>query len=105
LPKKGPSEHETQGQILDWLKHRHIFHYRQNTGGAKFKGYYVKFGIPGAPDIVAVVRGRFIGIEVKKAGEELSNKQADFKLALEAAGGCYIRAYSVKDVEEAFALS
>jgi len=55
MKRKDLSEHEIQKAILDYLAAKHIFHYRQNTGGAKFKGHYVRFGVPGAPDIVAVI--------------------------------------------------
>lgn len=92
------SEHDVQSQILAWLKLKCIFSYRQNTGAAKLKGFWVRFGIPGAPDIVAVHRGRFIGIEVKKVGEKQSEDQKEFERNLVAAGGTYILAYCLEDV-------
>lgn len=96
--KSHVSEHETQSAILEWLDIKRIFHYRQNTGGAKLKGFYVKFGRPGAPDIVAVIEGRFIGIEVKREGKVQSKKQVEFEMELFRAGGQYILAYSLDDV-------
>lgn len=98
MKRKPVSEHDTQTLILDWLSRKQIFHYRQNTGAAKLKGFWVKFGVPGAPDIVAVKNGRFIGIEVKRVGEEQSDKQKDFECNLASAGGTYILAYRLEDV-------
>ena len=97
MPQK-LSEHDVQRLILDWLAAKHIVHYRQNTGAAKLKGFYVKFGRRGAPDIVAVKDGRFIGIEVKKVGEEQSKVQFQFAVELTQAGGLYLVAYFLEDV-------
>ena len=98
------SEHDIQDQILDWLKGWHVFCYRQNTGMAKLKGgFWVRFGKPGAPDIVAVLNGRFIGIEVKKPGAKQSESQSDYQRELERAGGLYILAFSLEHVTQAFA--
>jgi hypothetical protein len=99
LPKKrGPSEHQIQTQIIEYLETKHVFFYRQNTGGAKFGNYYVKFGIPGAPDIVAVIKGHFFGIEVKDVKGKQSEKQIEFMNKLRYAGGTYILARSLDDV-------
>lgn len=99
MPKKrGPSEHEIQSAIMEYLEIKHVFFYRQNTGGAKFGNYYVKFGIPGAPDIVAVIKGHFFGIEVKDAKSKQSEKQIQFMNKLRYAGGTYILARSLDDV-------
>jgi hypothetical protein len=98
-----PSEHEIQSAILEWLDLKGIFSYRQNTGAAKLKGQWVKFGVRGAPDIIAVKNGRFIGIEVKKPGGIQSTAQASFAWNLIGAGGYYILAYSLDDVISGFA--
>jgi hypothetical protein len=92
------SEHDVQTQILNWLKQVGIYHYRQNTGGAKLKGFFVKFGKKGAPDIVAVHNGRYIGIEVKAKGGVQSPEQKSFQLDITKADGLYILAYSLEDV-------
>ena len=98
------SEHEIQSAILDWLKYKHIFHWRNNTGAfaGEYKGKkrFVRFGPKGAPDIIAVVDGRTIGIEVKAAFGEWSDDQREFAKALLAAGGMYLLAYSLNDVTQ-----
>ena len=96
--KPGESEHDIQRTILDYLDRKFIFHYRQNTGAFKKGEHYVKFGTPGAPDIIAVIKGQYVGIEVKASGGEQSQVQFHFQMHLEAAGGAYILAYSLEDV-------
>jgi hypothetical protein len=46
-------ESETQKAILEWLAWRKIFHCRNNSGAI------------GSPDIVCVINGQYVGIEVK----------------------------------------
>ena len=65
--------------------------------------HLIKFGVKGAPDIVAVHRGRYVGIEVKKPGELATAEQNAFGSALIAAGGEYLVAYRVEDVMSLFA--
>jgi hypothetical protein len=95
-------EKETQKLILEWLGYQKIFHYRNNSGGMvstyKDKTYFMKFGAPGSPDIICVVKGRYIGIEVKSDIGVQSDSQKDFQERLEKAGGLYILARSLDDV-------
>ncbi len=99
-------EKDIQKTILDYLAVHHIFHYRNNTG--KFVGEYkgkkriASFGVKGAPDIICVLRGRFIGIEVKAEKGDQSRDQYAFQVSLEKAGGAYILAHSVDDVIKFF---
>ncbi len=108
--KRKPSQHtnpstekETQTLIMGWLQAKGIFHYRQNSGGLKdTSGRLMRFGAPGAPDIVAVVRGVYVGIEVKdvKPSAKLNENQERFKARLEIAGGVWITARRLEDVTE-----
>jgi hypothetical protein len=59
-------------------------------------GYHV--GTPGAPDIICVIEGQFVGIEVKDLRGKQNANQLDFRRLLEAAGGQYIIARSLEDV-------
>lgn len=59
------------------------------------------FGIPGQPDIFAIIQGRFVGIEVKTATGRQSKDQKNWQRNCERAGGLYIIARSVDDVEAA----
>jgi hypothetical protein len=91
------TEHDIQGQILEYLSLKRVFHYRQNSGGFKKGTHFVKFGAPGAPDIVCVIGGIYVGIEVKGYRGEQSRRQKDFQSSLEHAGGRY---YLVRSLDE-----
>jgi hypothetical protein len=86
-------ERDIQSQILDWLALQKIFHYRQNTGSVarayKGKSRFIRFGKRGAPDIVCVIAGRYVGIEVKREGEEQTEHQKEFEKELRYVGGGY----------------
>lgn len=96
-------EKHIQSQITGWLTANRVFWYRANTGAMngvhKGKSWFVRFGKPGMPDIVAVMRGLFVGIEVKRPGQKMSDAQVDFAYALESAGGVYVVMSSLADVE------
>ncbi len=101
------SEHDTQTAILDWLKQKGIFHWRSNTGSfaGEYKGKkrFVRFGIKGAPDIFAVVKGgRLVGIEVKAPGKKPTADQESFGDNLTVSGALYIVAHSLDDAIAGF---
>lgn len=92
------SEHDLQRQILDYLALHRYFHWRQNVGAAKHGGRFIRFGVKGLPDIFCVVKGRLIGIEVKRDKVDQSKAQVEFQVALEHAGGKYCLARRLEDV-------
>lgn len=97
------SEKDIQAAIIQYLEIKRIFHYRNNTGAfvrPDTKSFY-RFGVPGAPDVICVINGKFIGIEVKRPGGKQSAHQQGFQASLEQAGGIYILAYSLDDVIQA----
>ena len=103
---KGKSESEkgVQRAIIEYLTYKNIFFYRQNSGAIQTqykgrKGFYRFASMSGLPDIVAIVRGRYIGIECKGSSGSLSESQIKFMDASEHAGGKYILARSLEDVE------
>jgi Holliday junction resolvase len=81
-----PKEAELQKQIIDLLRLYSVFSYRQNTG----RRGGVSYGKKGAPDIVAVIGGRYVGIEVKAPDGVVSPDQYLFAEQLEKAGGLYM---------------
>lgn len=94
-------EKDIQRQITDFLELKHIFFYRQNTGAFKTNiGGFYRFGIVGAPDLICVIKGQYIGIEVKGEKGKQSKGQKDFQRNLTREGGKYILAYSLEDVIE-----
>lgn len=65
----------------------------------KGKDRFMRFGHPGSPDIVCVIKGQYVGIEVKDVKGKLNENQLIFKEQLEKAGGRYIVARSLTDVD------
>ena len=51
----------------------------------------------GIPDIVAIIKGRFVGIEVKAGNDKLSSDQLHRKFEIERAGGLYFEARSTDE--------
>jgi hypothetical protein len=72
---------------------------RNNSGAFKREdGHFYRFGALGSPDIVCVIKGQFVGIEVKAPKGKQSEHQKEFQRNLEADGGKYVLAYSLEDV-------
>ena len=64
-------------------------------------GRLVQYGAPGQPDIMAIVAGRFVGIEVKTEISRQSANQRIWQAAIEAAGGVYVLARTVREATAA----
>jgi len=97
-------ETDIQKAILDYLSVKRIFHWRQNNGAIydpKIGGYRSHTGMKGVPDIICVIDGQFVGIEVKGPRGRQSADQKIFERRLIENGGKYILAKSVTDIEEA----
>lgn len=90
------TEAEIQQQITEYLDLHHIFYYRNAVGG----GRKVRFGTVGAPDLVCVIKGQFIGLELKDAKNEQSRKQVEFETRIKAAGGKYFVVRSLEQLVE-----
>lgn len=92
-------EGDIQKTILDYLTLKGVFHYRNNSGAfVDSQKHFYRFGAVGSPDIICVIDGIFVGIEVKAPHGKQSEHQKEFQKNLEAAGGIYILAYSLDDV-------
>lgn len=104
---------QTEAQLvrlcLDWLRAEKILAWRNNTGAMKgsYKGkpWFVRFGRPGLPDIIAVTtvdwfyNGVFVGIECKTDTGKQSPEQCEFQKELEEAGGTYLLVRSLEDLK------
>ena len=93
------SEHEIQSEILKKLLDLGIFAFRINTGAYAVDGRFIQYGYPGCSDIIAIVKGRFVGIEVKSSKGKQSELQQAFQQNVESANGIYILACSWEQVE------
>jgi len=107
----GAQETPIQSAILNQLLWRKIFAWRNQRiptpirRGREIKGF--RKADPqtvGMPDIIAVINGRFIGIEVKSATGKQEPEQVEWQAKLERAGGQYILARSWEDVAAALNL-
>jgi len=97
------TEHQIQAQILDWLRLKRRFFWRNNTGASKAsynsKVRFYRFGSPGSPDIFVIREGVIYGVEVKAYKGQQSQTQVYWQTEFEKAGGKYILARSLADVE------
>ena len=96
-------EKTIKNAILNWLLHQPgVFAFVCPTTGiydAK-RGFWRTSSKRGIPDLLCCYKGKFIGIEVKTATGRLRPDQISFREALELAGGVFILARSVEDVEK-----
>ncbi len=98
--KKGlkASESQVQKAILDYLKLKKIFFWRNNTGGFSRNKHYYQFGSVGSPDIFALYNGKIVGIECKASeGEILSDSQKQWGNEFVKHGGRY---FVVRSLDE-----
>lgn len=92
-------EKEIQKVISDYLSLKRIFFYRNNSGAFRSEGGgFYRFGATGSPDIVAVIKGNYIGIEVKTEKGRMSPGQKMFQENLEKAGGIYLLVRSLNEL-------
>lgn len=92
-------ESRLQKDIIEFLERRGIFHYRQNSGAVKRGNRYIRFtSLSGLPDVICIVDGIYLGLEIKKPkGGKVSPVQKETHALIKAAGGeCHI----VKSVDE-----
>lgn len=93
-------ERDIQKSIIDYLRVKKIFHYKNSTIGIykKSTDSYIPSQSVGSPDIICVIDGKYVGIEVKRPKGIQSESQKEFQKNLERAGGRYILARSIDDV-------
>ena len=104
-------ETDIQHSILDNLRWRGILAFRCQPAPIPIRKGKTIIGFRrsdafnvGMPDIVCVIRGQFIGIEVKSPEGRQRDEQKLWQRRIESAGGTYILARSWEDVESALIL-
>lgn len=99
---KKESEQSIQRGILQYAAYKKIFCYKQNTTGIyrKSTDSYIPSPSRGAPDLVCIVGGKYIGVECKTKRGAQSPVQLEFQRKIEKAGGKYLIARSVEDAYE-----
>jgi hypothetical protein len=97
----GTRENKVQAEILQHLKSKNILCWRNNNTAvydSKIHSYRSFTGMKGVGDILAVHNGVFYSIECK-AGTKQSADQILFQKRLERAGGVYIVARNIADID------
>jgi len=89
---------------LEWFSKQHrVYFFRSAAGMVKTEqGRMFKTGKPGVPDISAIYKGMYWGLEVKneKGRQSTSQKQAEEEI--KAAGGQYLIIRSLDDIKRVF---
>lgn len=97
----GKEENAIQNAIMEYLTIKNIFHWRNNTTpiyDPTRKCFRKMNSMKGVPDIICIIKGQFVGIEVKKPDGKQSPDQKIFEKECNKNGGKYILARSVEDV-------
>jgi len=99
-------EGEIVNAVCEYLALKKRFFYRNNNTPIFDRGKGIframpKYSRHGAPDIIVVKDGKYIGIEVKTDSGKLSEHQLTFGRELMAAGGEFVVARSIDDVVRA----
>ncbi len=97
-----PKEATIQAGILRMLRgHAKVaWAHRVNTGAAKLKGFYVRFGWVGCSDIIGqLMDGRFLALEVKKPRENPTKPQQLFIERVNRHGGLAACVHSLEEVD------
>jgi len=100
------SEAEVQKAIMQFLRYRGTFFFRNNSGAYSDKdsGRFIRFGSKGAGDLIAIYPdGRFWSVEVKREGGKLSDDQIAFLCGVRKAGGVASCVESIADVQKVLA--
>lgn len=98
--KRGNPEGQVQKACMDWLKLHRVFHYRQNNLPTPMPdGTFRPVHFRGLPDCVAIIAGRYIGIEFKSDIGRQSEDQKFFEERCKASGGLYFLIRSIDDME------
>ena len=85
--------------VIDFIKFHRWPAWRINSMGvydAKIKGYRTSNQAKGLPDIIAIVKGQFVGIEIKIGADKQSEHQKDREREIIQAGGLY---WVIKDFD------
>lgn len=104
--KKEPLEKEIQNSICEYLEARKFMFWRSNNvpvfaknNGGKYQYRSLpKYTPRGLPDIMVIVDGKFIAIEVKRKGAKLRPEQAMFGMKLQQHNAIYIVANCIEDL-------
>jgi hypothetical protein len=95
-------EGKIQAAVLRYLREQEVFCWRQNNLAIfdpKMNGYREHNGLKGVPDILAVIKGRFVGFEIKTPKGRQSADQLFFQKRVERHGDKYFIIRSLEDAK------
>ena len=101
-------ESETQREICDYLALQGYFFWRSNNvpvyarsgdGVMRFRKL-PKYTPKGLPDIMCLVQGHFVALEVKREGCKQTPEQVLMQLDIENNFGYYYTVYGVEDIKK-----
>lgn len=98
-PSNLDTEHDIQDEIKEAINASGMASvWRQNSGKAQIRGYWVQMSRTGSGDLTGITRtGRRLEIEVKQKGEKQTPEQIIFQHEIEKWGGVYILAHSASE--------
>ncbi len=92
--------------IIEFLRLKGVYAWRNNSGAFAAEGVtgrrFVRFGLPGSADVLAVVppRGRLLAVEAKIGRNQPTDMQLHFGAAINDAGGLWLVVRSLADLDE-----
>ncbi len=97
------SEAEVQKTILQYLRMRGVYCWRQNAGSFKVGDRFVSMGMKGISDVLAIYphgirKGTLVALEIKKEKGLLSDSQIVFLKDVRKSGAIAMVAESLDDV-------
>ena len=90
------TEAQIQKGIINYLKDKGIFYWRNSVG----QRGNIHYGEKGSPDIMALVDGELFGVEVKTYNGKQQKEQKEYEVEFVRNGGFYILARSIDDVSK-----
>lgn len=96
-------ESQAQAAICEYLAYQKLFFWRNNNIPVFADGTFramPKYARKGVPDILLLINGKFIGLEVKSLTGIMSEHQKEFEADMQNNGGYYYVIRSIDDVQK-----
>ena len=95
----GKAENAVTRVILAYLRMHGALLVRVQSGTIRSGQYFIHGAEPGTADLIGVYRGRAIAIEVKTKTGRMQKSQVEWSERWKAAGGIYLVARDIHDVQ------
>lgn len=93
---RGGNHSDAHGDLVKF-----VTDYLWARGGWCVKIWGGPFQRPGLPDVLAVLAGRFVAVEVKTGAAILDERQTEERRKLERAGALFVECRAPEDLEDA----